>query len=222
MSWTYKWTCPECFDPVFVHECTCGSFVMFEQLGDDWPKHDCFHTQYRKLTARVMPILGAGADPQSATFKPFQDLKKHFGDAATGGVNPLPPMEEAPAAPDDDAASPESWIKRMDPMDESVSLIARVHDVQQKTRHIATLYESLGDIGRKLLGLPAESRARQITLVDCEGIPHESYTAIVDKERLAGIEAGVMVWANLQGRAAGGVGRAVDGSNMKRDGELVG
>src|SRR5215211_6380046 len=62
-----------------VFQCTCGSWVMFDDLGGHWPKHSCFDAQYRELVAKVMPTIRAGADPRSAMFRPFAELKEKLG-----------------------------------------------------------------------------------------------------------------------------------------------
>ena len=38
---TYPTTCRNCGDRVFFFSCTCGSQVLFDELGEPWPVHDC-------------------------------------------------------------------------------------------------------------------------------------------------------------------------------------
>lgn len=38
---TYKTTCPDCKNTVFVFQCDCNSKVFFDRLGPPWPKHHC-------------------------------------------------------------------------------------------------------------------------------------------------------------------------------------
>lgn len=41
-SYTIPIRCPGCHDyPVFWMRCGCGSSVLFKELGDGWPKHEC-------------------------------------------------------------------------------------------------------------------------------------------------------------------------------------
>lgn len=35
----YRTTCRDCDEPVFVLTCTCGSCVLFDELGEPWPLH---------------------------------------------------------------------------------------------------------------------------------------------------------------------------------------
>lgn len=37
----YCTVCPDCGVDVFYWECSCGSKVFFESIGNDWPKHQC-------------------------------------------------------------------------------------------------------------------------------------------------------------------------------------
>ena len=40
------WTdCPDCGQEVFYWSCTHGSKVFFDELGGDWPQHECAHKQ---------------------------------------------------------------------------------------------------------------------------------------------------------------------------------
>jgi len=208
----YGWSCPECDGRVKVLECSCGSFVMFDKAGDGWPQHACFDRRYRDLVARVMPIVNAGRDPASARFRPFQDLRAQLGpgagpdvdgepppdlppDLSPGPVGP-PPRPPAPAAPD---------IKRMDAIDgERQSMIGLLRSIDRKTNRLSALYQRLGDLGRKMLGLPAASKAVQVTVLDNQGQPVESYAAIADSGLITSdIAVDHLVWVELEGRTDG-------------------
>lgn len=204
-SWTYPWSCPTCGAAVFVYECTCGSWVMFDELGGDWPQHSCFETEYKRLREKVLPILKAGADPASATFRPFAELRERLGPSGAS----RPPAEDiAKTGEDGGGARPvpekpsERIIKRMDPMpEETISIVGVIRERHTGTARIRALYAELGALGRKLMGLPAESHAVQLTIVDTQGEPHESYSGIADKTRIeGGLTEGVMVWVRMTGK----------------------
>lgn len=203
-SWTYPWACPTCSTPVYVYECTCGCWVMFDELGEGWPQHSCFHHEYRRLRERVLPILKAGADPKSATFQPFAELKKLLDP-----VGAHPPSEGRDPSRDGKSIDPrtapttkEHVIKRMDPMpDEKITFIGVIRERHSGTARIKELYATLGTIGRKMLNLPSERNAVQLTIVDTEGEPQESYSGIADGSRLErGLTEGVMVWVEMVGK----------------------
>ncbi len=37
----YPRACPDCRQEVYYWSCTCGSHVLFDELGEPWPKHEC-------------------------------------------------------------------------------------------------------------------------------------------------------------------------------------
>ena len=53
----YPRACPDCRQEVYYWSCTCGSYVLFDQLGEPWPKHECA-TNKRLLPLRPTPIGG--------------------------------------------------------------------------------------------------------------------------------------------------------------------
>ena len=46
---TWPTRCPTCSERVFYFHCNCGSKVFFDELGDPWPKHQCFAAWGRTL-----------------------------------------------------------------------------------------------------------------------------------------------------------------------------
>jgi len=174
---------------------------MFDALGGSWPKHACFNNQYNALVAKVMPILGAGADPASATFKPFADLKSKF----EGGLAKAKMAKKAivpPPPPSPAAEKTEHVVKRMDPMEgEEISFIGVVREKQSATSKLKSLYAALGSIGIKAFELPSEKNAVQITVVEASGEPNESYSAVADRSSLdSSVAVGVMVWVRMKGK----------------------
>ena len=40
-TWVYSTQCWDCQQDIHVLQCTCGSAVLFDELGEPWPKHAC-------------------------------------------------------------------------------------------------------------------------------------------------------------------------------------
>ncbi|MBB1177723.1 hypothetical protein [Brevundimonas aurantiaca] len=203
-SWIYPWRCPECTSPIFVYQCTCGSGVFFESNQPPWPRHDCGAAIVRQSMAGAGGWLKTGLDPATGKGRPFACLK---GFVAVGGGTPvdLPPEAHRPPPP------VAVGVKAMDPMPGEVeSFIGVVRDVKADTSRLETLYQGLGDLGRKLLDLPARTAARQITVEKNDLDPIESYTAVTSRDLLSGIGIGIgvgvgvgqMVWVELEARHA--------------------
>lgn len=38
---TYPTRCRYCETAVFFFQCSCGSRMLFDDLGEPWPRHDC-------------------------------------------------------------------------------------------------------------------------------------------------------------------------------------
>ena len=49
---TFPTKCSNCGDAVFFFSCTCGSRVLFDQLGWPWPEHDCQFSRSDQAWAR--------------------------------------------------------------------------------------------------------------------------------------------------------------------------
>jgi hypothetical protein len=173
---------------------------MFDELSDHWPKHSCFDAQYNALKANLLPIIKAGADPASAMFKPFADLKEQMGALALSKSIPAPQENPPATVASSKAARTEHFIKRMDPMDEELSFVGIVREQISETSKLRAVYAGIGELGQKMLGLPAVSKVLQITVVDTRDEPHESYTCLVDKGKMeSAIKTGAMVFVLIKG-----------------------
>jgi hypothetical protein len=180
---------------------------MFDAVGAPWPKHDCFNQQYRALKARVLPILKKGADPRSAMSQPFAELGEMFGIEVADGLGDIAqPAPHRPKTPKQPAPAKQSHsIKRMEPVaaGEEVSVIGIIRERGAQTACMKALYAALGALGRKLFRLPASGRAIQLTIVDVEGEPNESYSCIADAGIVdRSLTKDVMVWVRLIGNVA--------------------
>ncbi len=195
-SWIYPWRCPECASAIFVYQCTCGSGVFFETDQPPWPRHDCSSAIVKASMAGAGGWLKAGLDPATGKGTPLEGLK---GFVAVGKGAPVE-GQSLQAGP---KVSEVIGVKAMDPMPgEHESFIGVVRDINVKTTRIDQLYADLGDLGRKLLDLPARSAARQITVEKNDLDPVESYTAIVPAGLLDGVQVGQIVWLELSARHA--------------------
>jgi hypothetical protein len=130
-------------------------------------------------------------------FTPFEGLAglvdhtRLATDVPPGLAEPPPQAFLAPST----AGQPHT-IKRMDPIagEPPYFFLGIVREKLKGTASIGQLYAAMGDVGRKTNGLPAQTRAIQITVVDTQGEPNESYTGVIDAERLEpGVTIGVLV-----------------------------
>ena len=49
--------CGRCGQKVFYYRNEFGSKVFFDELGGDWPKHDCSGNQRRESKKMVKPVV---------------------------------------------------------------------------------------------------------------------------------------------------------------------
>jgi len=197
-SWLYPWQCPDCASPIFVYQCTCGSGVFFDGNQPPWPQHDCDTALVKQSMAGAGGWLKAGRDPATGKGAPFVGLK---GFVALG--KGTPGVADNPLAKPPTPAEVAIGIKAMDPMpSEHESFIGVVRDLKTETAKLSALYDGLGDIGRKMLGLPPRSQARQITVEKNDLDPIESYTAVLPSDLAQGAVVGQMVWIELEARHA--------------------
>lgn len=198
-SWLYPWTCPDCGSAIFVYQCTCGSGVFFEVNQPPWPQHDCGATIVKQSMAGAGGWLKAGLDPATGKGTPLETLRGFV--AIAEGVSGAQEKPAAPAPPP--PMSVVIGIKAMDPMPgEQESFIGVVRDLKTNTSKLDILYHDLGDLGRKIMGLPVRSAARQITIEKNDLDPIESYTAVLPSDLAQGVGVGQMVWMELEARHA--------------------
>ena len=195
--------CRDCNARIFYFTCTCGSSVLFDELGGGWPEHDCEERAAKDGVARAKAILEQGRNAESGTSKPFGGLAKHI--EARGVAEPLgaqvEPLAKKPAHPE--ARPAEHVIKLMEPTadGEPCFFIGFVRERAKDTARVKQIYGSVGDLGRAMLGLPPISQALQLTIVDAGGEPNESYTAIADRGLVEkAVAPGALVGVSLIGK----------------------
>ncbi|RYF37869.1 MAG: cold shock domain-containing protein [Cytophagaceae bacterium] len=54
----FKTRCKRCNDDVFYYQCSCGSKVFFDTLGDPWPRHDCSQSATRQDSEGNIALVG--------------------------------------------------------------------------------------------------------------------------------------------------------------------
>ncbi len=157
----------------------------------------------RASLAGVGGWLKNGREASTGKGRPFESLKGFVavgqGDQrlvdSAGNRSPAPPVLSSLPT------------KAMDPMPGEVeSFICVVRELQASTDRLKTLYAGLGDLGRKLLDLPALSAVCQVTLEKNDLDPVETYTAVLPKALAAGVGVSRIVWVELH--AAHGADRS--------------
>ncbi|KIC56986.1 hypothetical protein RM53_10335 [Brevundimonas nasdae] len=204
---TFPTKCKKCTAPTFFFSCSCGSAVLFDELGGYWPVHDCERAETEAGLKRARHIIEDGRDAASGSHRPFEGLHDLIDvdglpDGERRQVEVITGKVKAPAT-----LRPEHAIKPMDPTadGEEHFFIGLMTERESGTARIKRLYAEVGGLGLKMLGLPAQSQAVQITMVDAGGEPNESYTAIADRGRLeGGAQPGKLVGVSLVGRVASG------------------
>ncbi len=58
----YPRACSDCRQEVYYWSCTCGSHVLFDQLGEPWPKHGCARQK------RLLPLRPSSHGQRSRPF----------------------------------------------------------------------------------------------------------------------------------------------------------
>jgi hypothetical protein len=135
-------------------------------------------------------------------FAPFEGLAELI-DPSRLAAEIVPGVAEPPPTP---SLSPPvtrtpHTIKRMDPIEGEPPqfFLGVVREKLRDTDSIRNLYMAMGQIGLKTYDLPPKTRAIQITVVDTQGEPNESYTGVINGSLLdSGVEIGVMVGATFK------------------------
>ena len=183
----YGTSCWYCQQEIFVLQCSCGSAVLFDELGAPWPKHACAGGG----------IGGSGLSGWTAV------------DALRAQGAPISSDVMAKIFPgngkNDHNVRQEITIRKIEPeRDSQRSLLAVVRELNQHIRRTKDI-AALSDLGIKLLGLDPRIRYRQITLVNNEVRPNESHTALVPDHLARSLRRDAMVMADMHGGAAGNI-----------------
>jgi hypothetical protein len=68
---TFPVKCRYCGKAVFYFSCSCGCSVLFEELGDPWPKHYC-QEYYQRTSTQIIKIDGAYVERAKEKCKEYQ------------------------------------------------------------------------------------------------------------------------------------------------------
>lgn len=185
----YGTSCRHCRQEIFVLQCSCGSAVLFDEIGPPWPKHACAGVGGGGIGgsglggwAAVDALRAQGASITSDV------MAKIF--PGHGGSNRNAQLQIA--------------TKRIEPeRGKNLPLLAVVRELNQDTRRTKEV-EAISEIGSKLLGLDPAIRYRQITLVNNRVRPNESYTALVPDHLARRLKRDAMAMADIRGCVAGG------------------
>jgi len=79
---TMRFNCKYCGMPIYWFSCDCGSSVLFEKLGDDWPKHECLYP------AQPLGSIRARRSSDEAPFQPARH-RRIEPEYVTDGVVPI-------------------------------------------------------------------------------------------------------------------------------------
>lgn len=199
--------CRRCAADIWWFSCSCGSSTLFDQLGGAWPEHDCERTEAEAGLARARKIIEDGHDPKTGSHRPFEGLdgRVDLDALSPGDKEQIDQLKREASEPV--TLRPEHTIKRMDPTAEAEEhfFIGFLRERASGTASIKALYAEIGGVGIKMLGLPAQKDALQLTIIDASGEPNESYTAIADRGLLeGGAQPGKLVGVSLVGRSGSG------------------
>lgn len=186
----YPTSCWHCKQRIHILQCTCGSVVLFDSGEPPWPKHVCSRTGAGTSGVgdsglsgwQAVDVLRSQGVPIS-----FDIMEKIFGDGQQ------PTYRDTELADD---------IRRIEPkIDETRNMLAVIRELNKCTRRTSSVDE-LSSMGRQLLGL-ANTRYWQITIVQNNTRPNESYTALVLESFAQTLEEGMMVNVSMSAQVSG-------------------
>ena len=183
---TYPVKCWACQKSIFVFQCTCGSCILFDDLGDPWPRHQC------------MGDVGSGGIGGSG-FSGWQavEVLRSRGYPITDYVlDKIFPKDKQKKKTKGD-----EWNRSIDPEDKKIiKHIFIVREISQETKKTLSL-KSVSSMGAALLNIPPGGFI-QITIVDNSGGKNLTYTCFVDPKNFEGVERNQMVFAELRGHVS--------------------
>ena len=186
----YETSCWYCQEDIYVLQCTCGSAVLFDDIGRPWPKHACVGT------GDAGGIGGSGLSGWEAV-EVLRDNGMPISRDLWKQIFPgHQPSERQFARPTVD-------IKRIDPTARrTVDLLAVVREIHKRVARVSEI-EHLPPMGKRLLGLDAGTKYWQVTLVRNDTRPNETYTALIPEHLARNLKREMIVGARLSGRVQG-------------------
>ncbi len=183
-SLTYPAECWDCGEPIFIFQCSCGSTVLFDQLGWPWPQHDC--------GGERLPTGWDVIDKLRAMGVPIDARVMAYAFGKTPG-------ESKPKAPPPIVAIKPTHGKTAD-------VIGIIRNIDFNTKLTKDL-DNVGRVGLEMLRLRGKVDYGQITIHDTSEEPAASYTCIVpNRQQLKRYAIGELVGLQVRGAVFGSFG----------------
>ena len=169
-SRTFPTDCLNCAEPIFIYQCSCKSTVLFDELGNGWPRHACSPATHVKPSSYTdTDVFKVDRPPSRRAQKKTTRAKRQQKSNTAGDFNGIKPTEY---------------------IGDSFRGIAHIRELPSITTRVQNLAQ-LGGIGKLLLGLTDRDFVRgnllQMTLEASNDGQRRTFTAIVSASLLRGI-----------------------------------
>ena len=181
-TWVFQTDCWYCGSPIHVLQCTCGSVVLLDAIGNDWPKHDCTNDDLPKGWAAVDALRSLGVA-----------IDANITDKIFGKKHPKPQQNEAP--PD---------ILKVEPANnEIVNFLCVIREVPKSSKRLEQLME-VSELGMKILKIVPNENYCQITVHTTDHDKPQSYTCLVaESHAIKSNDIGSLAFASVRGVNSG-------------------
>lgn len=176
---TYPTRCKDCAQDIFLLQCSCGSIVLFDELGWPWSKHIC--------AGRAQAATGVGVGGTGALWTVTDELQDIFEDKVRRDRDPTSVPESSIVEPTEGA---------------SQTLLAVLRELRSNSHPVARL-NNMPAAGVRLLGMNSKEKYWQTLLVDNGVRPNEHYSALAPHRLVADLKPNVMVMADLEAQVHG-------------------
>lgn len=180
---SFPTSCWDCQQPIFIVRCSCGSTVLFDHAGPPWPKHRC--PGWRRTVWRTPDPVPGRNTPVSSNVVTKQGGRKtrDLGKVRPGGAAR--------------SVDPQSGRRHI-----SSARVSTLNADTDLTRLVRGILRS----GLRPFCLDPRMRYWQITLVDSNVRPRESYIALIPDGLARRLRTNLTVKAEVCGRSFRGVG----------------
>ena len=179
-SRTFPTACHYCGDGIFVFQCSCGSVVLFDELGGNWPQHRL--ACYLKPGDAQLPTSEQRSD---WIRREFEQVRKRLKPSDVQFVS----IEPASVA------------------GQTVAAVMVIREMPSRTQRIERM-EQWNPFARAAMDIDQPDGSYvQITLADSGAEPRSTYPAIVERNLVDGLplKHNSPVGASLQARSSGGL-----------------
>ena len=170
-SRTFPTDCRNCTEPIFIYQCSCNSTVVFDELGNGWPRHSC---------SAVTLVEPSSCATDTELFQVDRPPSRRAQKKTTRAKH----QQKSKIAGDFNRIKPNEYIG------DSFRGIAHIRELPTTTTRVLNLAQ-LGGIGKLLLGLTDNDFIRgnllQMTLEASNDGQRRTFTAIVSASLLRGI-----------------------------------